>query len=1094
ENAATGDGGGVYSNLTLTITNSTISGNRAGGVGGGIINGRTLSVSQSTVADNTAAAGGGIYNNYISTWVTLSNTILGDNRGGDYGASSGTGTNGASTNNLVTQGSFAWATTVTSGQLNLGVLQNNGGPTRTQALVTGSAAISSTVLGTPTLDQRGFTRTTADIGAYSYNYTGADGLVVSQNNEKQVVLTLPATASLSDLQVAYDSGANTVTITPVATGFTGGTTFVPSGGIGGITAGTSGSNKTVVVDLATQTAFGGIAVVTTSGTGATTLSGAIDLSLITGGAANQSITLSTLGGASSTSSLSFTNAIKPKGSGSIALGAGSISGSATLVTSSVSANAATGMTLATQATAFGRIGNLASGTTTITQTGAAVLSAVVIKGDLALTSTGAMTQAGVSVLSVTGTSVFDSGGAAVTLNSAANDFVGGVTVNSSASSVSLRDANALTITSLSLATNASVTAIAGTTLVMPAGGISTGTGNIDLQALGSALSPSGTITTTSGSVSLYGGSGLTIANNITSTSGSISLTGPGVVVNADVTVNAGSGTILVDGNDGSISLTGALTTTSNAGNAIVIQDATTVSLGAITTGATGTLRLGYGDGFSDKDNGNRISGLVTQTGVVTAGTLTGYVAAGATLTAANAIGTIDTLTSSRLGGNFTLSNTGGLLVSSFTNQWGNSTFATTGQLQFFQIATDSRSLSLTGVGVSASQSYSTIWSRDITVNGGAGAIAMGTRLNFDGTLVLNNTGAFDVSANVRADWPGDGWVRLGTSSIGGNLTLSGHGIVQSGVLTVGGNATFTTNVSGYDIDLGSYANDLAGTVTVNSAGNLRDFKLRNVNAAAGAVTNLTNAAATQLRDLSIIYPNAAYALPSLRQSTLRNVVVSAGGAITQASGGITPTGTSSFTTGNFAITLADAANDFGGAVALSNTGANAVAITDVDDLQLAASSVGSSTLAVTAVGITQSGALTQAASAGTATFSSGAGAIQLTQPGNEFTGSVVLTTTGANDAAVSDATGLILGTSSVGRNLAATATAISQSGVLTVAGSTTLTAAAAATDIDLATQANDLTGAVTVSTPDWLIAVAVAARFRPTEDVPWINPVASLTA
>ncbi len=1064
ENAATGDGGGVYSNNVLTITNSTISGNRASGVGGGIINRRTLSVTNSTVADNSAATGGGVYNDwYDFSNITIVNTILGDNRGGDYGASFGTGTNGASTNNLVTQGSFAWATTVTSSQLNLGVLQNNGGPTRTQALVTGSAAISSTVLGTPTLDQRGFTRTTADIGAYSYNYAGADGLVVSQNNEKQVVLTLPATASLSDLQVAYDSGANTVTITPVAAGFTGATTFVPSGGISGVTAGTSGGNKTVVVDLATQTGFGGIAVVTTSGTGATTLSGAVDLSLITGGAANQSITLSTLGGAASTSSLSFASAIKPKGSGSVTLGAGSISGSATLVASSVSANAATGMTLATQATGFGRIGNLASGTTTITQTGAAVLSAVVVKGDLALTSTGAMTQAGVSVVSVTGTSVFDSGGAAVTLNSAMNDFTGGVTVNSSAASVSLRDANALTISSLSLATNAAVTAVAGTTLVMPAGGISTGTGNIELQALGSAFSTSGTITTTSGSVSLYGGSGLTIANNITSTSGSISLTGSGVVVNAGVTVNAGSGTILVDGNDGNISLAGALTTTSNANNAVVIQDSTTVSLGAITTGATGTLRLGYGDGYSDKDNGDRISGLVTQTGVITAGTLTGYVAAGATLTAANAIGTISGLTSSRLSGNFTLSNTVNLLVYTFTNQWGNSAFATTGQLQFHSITADLRSLSLTGVGVSAFQSMSSIWSGDITVNGGAGIIAMGTRLALNGTLSLNNTGAFDVSANVRGDYPGDGWVRLGTSSIGGNLSLSGHGIVQTGALTVGGNATFTTNVSGYDIDLGSYANDLAGTVTVNSAGNLRDFKLRNVNASAGAVTNLTNAAATQLRDLSIIYPNAAYALPSLRQSSLRNVVVSAGGAITQASGGIAPTGTSSFTTGGYAITLTDAANDFGGAVALTNTGANAVAITDVDDLQFAASSVGSGTLAVTAVGISQSGAITQASGAGTATFNGGAGAIQLTQAGNEFTGAVSLTTTGTSDAAVTDATALILGSSSVGRNLSATATAFSQSGGLTVAGTTALTAAAAATDIDLATQANDLGGTVTVN-------------------------------
>ena len=955
ENVATGDGGGVYSNMTLTITNSTISGNRSGGVGGGIINGRTLSVTNSTVADNTAAAGGGIYNDYIESTVTIVSTILGDNGGGDYGyrlggGGTGPGTNGASTNNLVTQGSFAWATTVTSGQLNLGVLQNNGGPTRTQALVTGSAAISSTVLGTPTLDQRGFTRTTADIGAYSYNYTGADGLVVSQNNEKQVVLTLPATASLSDLQVAYDSGANTVTLTPVATGFTGATTFVPSGGIGGITAGTSGGNKTVVVDLATQTAFGGIAVVTTSGTGATTLSGAVDLSLITGGAANQSITLSTLGGASSTSSLSFSSAIKPKGSGSVTLGAGSISGSATLAASSVSANAATGMTLSTQATAFGRIGNLASGTTTITQTGAAVLSAVVVKGDLALTSTGAMTQAGVSVVSVTGSSVFDSGGAAVTLNSAANDFVGGVTVNSSASSVSLRDANALTMTSLSLATNASVTAIAGTTLVMPAGGLSTGTGNIDLQALGSAMSPSGTLTTTSGSVSLYGASGLTIANDITSTSGSISLTGFGIGINAGVTVNAGSGTILLDGNDGSISLAGALSTTSNANNAVVIQDATTVSLGAITTGGTGTLRLGYGDGFTDKNNGDRITGLVTQTGIVTAGTLTGSVAAGATLTAANAIGTIQNLTAcSDLTGNFSLSDTGSLLVNSFTNQWGTSTFATTGQLQFHSIATDTRSLSLTGVGVSAFQSNSSIWSRDITVDGGAGAIAMGTRLALNGTLVLNNTGAFDVSANVRGDWPGDGWVRLGTSSIGGNLSLSGHGILQTGVLTVGGNATFTTNVSGYDIDLGSYANDLAGTVTVNSAGNLRDFKLRNVNASAGAVTNLTNAAATQLRDLSIIYPNAAYVLPSLRQATLRNVVVSAGGAITQASGGITPTGTSSFTTGGYAITLTDAANTFGGAVSLANAGVNDVDVTAAGGFSFGAVTTGGD-VTITAAG------------------------------------------------------------------------------------------------------------------------------------------------
>jgi len=185
---------------------------------------------------------------------------------------------------------------------------------------------------------------------------------------------------------------------------------------------------------------------------------------------------------------------------------------------------------------------------------------------------------------------------------------------------------------------------------------------------------------------------------------------------------------------------------------------------------------------------------------------------------------------------------------------------------------------------------------------------------------------------------------LGASSIGGNLTLSGLGIQQSGILTVGGNSTFTATGGGYDIDLGSYANDLAGTVTVNSAGNIRDFKLRNVNAAAGAITNLTNAAATQLRDLSIIYPNAGYSLPSLRPSTLRNIVVSVGGAITQASGGaVSVTGTSVFDSGGAAVTLNSAINDFGGGVTVKSS-ASSVTIRDANALTVASLSLATNAL------------------------------------------------------------------------------------------------------------------------------------------------------
>jgi len=963
--ATAGPGGGIRHNFDLTLSFCTISGNSAATEGGGVFNARITSATNCTIAGNSAASGGGFYNNSVQNNVTLINTILGDNNGGDYGfrvggGGTGPGTNGASTNNLVTQGSFGWATTVTSAQLNLGVLQNNGGPTATQALVTGSAAISNTVLGTPNLDQRGFTRTTADIGAYSYNYTGNDGIVVSQTLDKQVVLTLPATSSLSDLQLSYNSGANTLTITTVASGFTGSTTFVPSGGIAGITTGTSGGNNTVTIDLATQTMFGGISVVSNSGIGATTLTTALDLSSITGGAANQSITLSTIGGASSTSTLAFSNTIKAKGSGSITLSAGSISGSGVLATTSLSVNSATGMTLATQATSFGSIRNFASGTVTISQTGAAVLSSAVIKGNLSLTASGAISQAGGSVV-VTGTTVLDAGGAAVTLDSSSNDFGGGVTVNSASTSVSLRDANALTISALSLAANATLTAVAGTILSMPAADISTGTGNIKLQTLGGALSTTGTLTTTSGTIELIAGGSLTIGHGLTTVSGAIGLVGSssGLVLSAGVTVDAGSGTILLDGNDGAISFAGSLTTTSNAATAVVIQDATTVSLGNITTGATGRVTLGGA-------NTDNLTGAVTQTGIITTGTLAGWVAAGASLTAQNAITTIADLTSctgtSGSTGSFTINDVDGITINSFTNNGGSSSFTTSGLLKFFSINNDRQDLSLSGVGVSNPNNQG-LYAKNITVNGGAGAISLGTniRQSNSGVLTLNNTGSFDVTAGRVSDFQDDGRLRLGASSIGGNLTLSGLGIQQSGILTVGGNSTFTATVSGNDVDLGSFANDLSGTVTVNSASNIRDFKLYNTNANAGAITNLTNAAATQLRDLTINYTNAAYQISTLRQSTLRNVSVTAGGAITQASGGITPTGTANFTTGGFAITLTDAANNFGGAVSLANTGANDIAIASAGAFALGSAITASGNVTITAAGtITVGNAITAA--------------------------------------------------------------------------------------------------------------------------------------
>ncbi len=102
------DGGGIYNyegfagNATLTITNSTISGNSAGSNGGGVYNdggfgNATLTITNSTISGNSAQyGGGGIYSEGVDGKATLTisgSTITGNSTtsfgGGIYMAGSG---------------------------------------------------------------------------------------------------------------------------------------------------------------------------------------------------------------------------------------------------------------------------------------------------------------------------------------------------------------------------------------------------------------------------------------------------------------------------------------------------------------------------------------------------------------------------------------------------------------------------------------------------------------------------------------------------------------------------------------------------------------------------------------------------------------------------------------------------------------------------------------------------------------------------------------------------------------------------------------------------------------------------------------------
>ncbi len=247
-NTATGLGGGVLitGNHAQTITNSTIAGNH-GTAGGGIDNQGSVALVNSTVADNVATAtdGGGIKAEAQGISVTATNTIIAANTHSGPADLSGTFSSGG--HNLIGSADGATGftapgdqtgTTASPRDARLGLLMDNGGPTKTIALAPGSPAIG---MGDPAIcavspvsgvDQRGLLRPTAicTIGAFDGERTLAGVAVAPDPTTLAIGATrqLTATASYSDssgpatqdvtASAAWstDAPANAI----VATGFT----------------------------------------------------------------------------------------------------------------------------------------------------------------------------------------------------------------------------------------------------------------------------------------------------------------------------------------------------------------------------------------------------------------------------------------------------------------------------------------------------------------------------------------------------------------------------------------------------------------------------------------------------------------------------------------------------------------------------------------------------------------------------------------------------------------------------------------------------------------------------------------------------------
>jgi hypothetical protein len=182
----TPDGAGLLNNGgTVTVTDSTFSGNTVEGTGtqvssgGAIRNDGTLTVTNSTFSGNSALQGGGIAT-VPGTSTTLRNTIVAENTQGNN--CDGTITDGGGNLDDGTTCGFTASTSksTTPAGLDPAGLRDNGGPTQTIALCSGvntplgctgpSAAIHAAVsCPPPTTDQRGVSRpqgSACDIGAY----------------------------------------------------------------------------------------------------------------------------------------------------------------------------------------------------------------------------------------------------------------------------------------------------------------------------------------------------------------------------------------------------------------------------------------------------------------------------------------------------------------------------------------------------------------------------------------------------------------------------------------------------------------------------------------------------------------------------------------------------------------------------------------------------------------------------------------------------------------------------------------------------------------------------------------------------------------
>ncbi|MHB1222323.1 MAG: beta strand repeat-containing protein, partial [Gammaproteobacteria bacterium] len=691
---------------------------------------------------------------------------------------------------------------------------------------------------------------------------------------------------------------------------------------------------------------------------------------------------------------------------------------------------------------FGTVAITSGNNIEINNLGAIDFGTSVITGTLGVTSSGNITDSG--DISVGGTTTLTANNnSSITLDQANNDFSTLAIMN--AGDVLIQDANAIDLGpfdisgNLSVIANGAITQSGGRLLVNDANKRATFSAGIANDiTLNNASNDFTSIAITSGNnVSLQDINNLDLAG--INLAGDLSITANGDITQSDAIIQNGlnSLTTLAVGTTHNISLANSANNIDN----LIISSANDVTF-------NNSDNINFGSSTISGNLTARAIGAISETDPLTvAGNSSFDATASILLTQANQF-TGSVLLTNVGNNNVAVTNNGLLTIGPTTSSLGSGT------------------LTLTSVGITQLGAITQVPNAGaVSINAGAGAINLANAGNsLTGAVSLNNSGNNNVNLSNSIA------LAIGASNVGsGTMALTAGGsITETGAIVQAANAgtvTLSVTAPNSDILLASQPNDFTGAVVYGGTlSNIRDLGRRNIHINAG-FTSTNIDLLTSLRNLTIIFDNAGIFAPAFTLHDGGNLYADTSGSLTGGIGGniiqlgaVVVPGTVTLLAGNHSI-IVNQNNTIGGSVFLNNSGNNNVVFTNSSPLTIGSANVGSGTLTLTGLGISQTGAIIQAAGAGAATINAGAGAINLNDAGNNFTGSVSLNNSGNNNISLTNSLALALGASNVGAgtlSLIAGGT-ISETGAIIQgpnAGTVTLSVTAPNSDILLASQAN----------------------------------------